>query len=84
MELIDIGYASLIEFDSELFDKNVIDSIQNQPRNDLFKLFGSKSSLHCTPVIIKTFSKSLTYRSFARVVIYLLCFALFGNWEAGK
>ena len=58
--------------------------IQTPPRNDLLKLFGSKSSLHCTPVIIKTFSKSPPYRSFARDVIYLLCFEFPGNWEAGK
>ena len=55
--LIEIGYVSLIEFEAELFDKNVIVFIQAPPRNDLLKLFGSNASLHCAPVIIKTFYK---------------------------
>ena len=58
--------------------------IQTPPRNDLLKLLGSKSSLHCTPIIIKMFSESLQYRGFALVVTYLLYFAFLVNWEAYK
>ena len=78
-EPIEIGYVSLMEFDSELFDRNVIIFIQTPLRNDLLNLFGSKPSLHCTPVIIKMFSESLSYRTFALVVRYLICLVFLGN-----
>ena len=56
-ERIEIGYISLMEFGSQLFERNVIVFIRIPLRNDLLKLFGSKSLVHYTSDLFTIFSK---------------------------
>ena len=79
-EPIKIGYVSLKEFDFELFERNMIVFNQPSPRNDLLKLFASKSSLYCTSIIIQYFPNHY-HKEVLLLLLYLyFVLAFSGNW----